>query len=240
LTDSSAPTTLAFVKNAPNGEREFTFLRENGADIQLRSEDLPAEMLRSTRIFHYGSLSMTHEGIRSATQHAIAIARESGALLSFDPNLRPALWKTLADAKEQIAWGLAQCDILKISDDELQFMTGEVAESTGAAMLLQKYPNIRLMCVTSGVNGSTAYCNGCIVHVPAYTLGGTIDTTGAGDTFGGCMLHAVLNHGINSLDKDVLSSALRFANAAAYLVTTRRGALRVMPSMEEIRVVKKD
>ena len=235
--DAKAPTTLAFVKNAPNGEREFSFLRENGADIRLRPEDLPAEMLQNTRIFHYGSLSMTHEGVRSATRRAIAIARESGALLSFDPNLRPALWETLDAAKEQIAWGLAQCHICKISDDELQFMTGEAGESAGAAALLQQYPNIRLLCVTAGAAGSTAYYDGSSVHVPAFTLGGTIDTTGAGDTFGGCMLHAVLRHGLHGLDHAALTEALRFANAAAYLVTKRKGALRSMPKQGAIDAV---
>lgn len=236
LSDPSAPTTLAFVKNAENGEREFTFLRDNGADIALRVEDLPEYMLRNTRIFHYGSLSMTHEGVRAATRRAIAIAKEGGALLSFDPNLRPALWKSPDEAKAQIAWGLAQCDILKISDDELQFMTGEDEVTDGARALQQQYPNIRLLCVTSGADGSRAFYDGGSVCVPAYHLGGTIDTTGAGDTFGGCMLHHVLLHGIDQL-QDSLPQALRFANAAAYLVTTRKGALRSMPTLEEILAV---
>lgn len=237
LSDAKAPTTLAFVKNAPNGEREFSFLRENGADIQLRPEELPLELLQNTRIFHYGSLSMTHEGIRAATRRAIEVARESGALLSFDPNLRPALWESPEAAKEQITWGLGQCHICKISDDELQFMTGEAEESAGAAALLRQYPNIRLLCVTAGAAGSTAYCGGSSVHVPAFTPGGTIDTTGAGDTFGGCMLHAVLRHGLDGLSDAALTEALRFANAAAYLVTTRKGALRSMPDPGSIETI---
>ena len=237
LTDPTAPTTLAFVKNAENGEREFTFLRDNGADIALRVEDLRSDLLRNTRIFHYGSLSMTHEGVRAATRRAIEIAREGGALLSFDPNLRPALWKSLDEAKEQIAWGLAQCDIVKISDDELQFITGEDDKYDGAWALQQQYPNIRLLCVTSGADGSCAFYDGGSVYVPAYRLGGTVDTTGAGDTFGGCMLHYVLLHGLSRLHKDNLPQLLKFANAAAYLVTTRKGALRSMPTREEIRAV---
>ena len=237
LTDPTAPTTLAFVKNAENGEREFTFLRDNGADVALRAEDLRSDLLRNTRIFHYGSLSMTHEGVRAATRRAIEIAREGGALLSFDPNLRPALWKSLDEAKEQIAWGLAQCDIVKVSDDELQFITGEADKYDGAWALQQQYPNIRLLCVTSGADGSCAFYDGGSVYVPAYRLGGTVDTTGAGDTFGGCMLHYVLLHGLSRLHKDNLPQLLKFANAAAYLVTTRKGALRSMPTREEIRAV---
>ena len=234
LTDPEAATTLAFVKNGPDSEREFTFLRDNGADIRLRPEDLPEELLRNTRIFHYGSLSMTHEGVRAATRRAIDIAREGGALLSFDPNLRPALWKSPEEAREQIAWGLAQCDILKISDDEVRFMTGEEEVCDGAALLQQQYPNIRLLCVTEGADGSTAYHRDGSVYVPAYRGGSVIDTTGAGDTFGGCMLHHVLLNGIDRLNKDTLPRALRYANAAGYLIATRKGALSVMPGREEI------
>lgn len=236
FTEPKAPTTLAFVKNAPNGEREFSFLRDNGADIRLRAEDLPREMLQNTRIFHYGSLSMTHEGIRCATREAIALAKESGALLSFDPNLRPALWKTMGDARAQIHWGLGQCDILKIADNELTFMTGDADVLRGAEVLRRSYPNIRLLCVTAGAEGSYAFCGAASTFVPAFRLGGTIDTTGAGDTFGGCVLHYVLTHGL-VLDEASLHAMLTFANAAAYLVTTRKGALRSMPDPAAIEAV---
>lgn len=237
LTDPDAPTTLAFVKTAPDGEREFSFLRENGADIRLRADELPADLLQNTRIFHYGSLSMTHEDVREATRQAIALAKESGALLSFDPNLRPALWKSLAAAKAQIAWGLGQCDILKLADNELAFLTGETDLLLGAELLRRQYPNIHLMCVTAGANGSYAFCGNYAVYRDAFRLGGTIDTTGAGDTFGGCVLHHILRHGLDGLDEASLGEMLAFANAAAYLVTTRKGALRSMPNPTAIEAI---
>ena len=235
FTDPDAPTTLAFVKNAPNGEREFSFLRENGADIRLRADELPVDLLQNTRIFHYGSLSMTHEGVREATRQAIASAKTAGALLSFDPNLRPALWKSLAEAKEQIAWGLGQCDILKIADNELAFLTGETDLLLGAEVLRRSYPNIHLLCVTAGANGSYAFCGDAHVFVPAFCVR-TIDTTGAGDTFGGCVLHHVLTHGLN-LDETSLHQMLTFSNAAAALVTTCKGALRSMPDLKAINAL---
>ena len=234
LTDPDAPTTLAFVKNGPDGEREFTFLRENGADIRLRPEDLPEELLQSARIFHFGSLSLTHEGVRAATRRAVEIARASGALVSFDPNLRPALWDSLDQASEQIAWGLAQCDILKIADNEAVFMTGEDEPHEAALTLRRQYPNIRLLFLTRGAGGSSVYHESGSVYVPACRLGDAVDTTGAGDTFGGCVLHHVLLHGIHRLNNDTLPRVLRYANAAAGLITQRKGALRSMPTREEI------
>ena len=232
--DPQAPTTLAFVKNAPNGERKFSFLRDNGADIRLRSDELPVEMLKNTRIFHFGSLSMTHDAPREATRRAIDLAEGSGALLSFDPNLRPALWQSLSAAKAQISWGLRQCHILKISDDELDFVTGETDLLRGAAWLRRHYPNIRLLCITAGACGSHAFCGDGHAFVPAFRVH-TIDTTGAGDAFGGCVLHYVLTHGPD-MDEDTLQM-LTFANAAAALVTTRKGALRAMPELSAIESV---
>ena len=234
LTDPEAPTTLAFVKNGPDGEREFTFLRENGADIRLRPEDLPEEMLRSTAVFHFGSLSLTHEGVRAATRRAVEIARESGALVSFDPNLRPALWDSLDEAKAQIAWGLARCDVLKIADNEAFFITGEDDPHEAALALQRQYPNIRLLFLTRGADGSSVYHADGSVYVPAFRLGEAVDTTGAGDTFGGCALHHVLLRGIDRCNNDSLPRILRLANAAAGLVTQRKGALRSMPTREEI------
>ena len=236
FTDPDAPTTLAFVKNAPNGEREFSFLRQNSADVRLRAKELPVDLLQNTRIFHYGSLSMTHEDVRRATRQAIDLAKVGGALLSFDPNLRPALWKSLDDAREQMTWGLGQCDILKIADNELEFMTGETDILRGAELLRRSYPNIRLLCITAGAEGSYAFCGEAYAFAPAFCLGATIDTTGAGDTFGGCVLHHVITCGLE-LNNESLQNMLTFANAAAYLVTTRKGALRAMPDPAAVQAV---
>lgn len=230
-------TTLAFVKNFENGDREFSFYRHPGADMMLRSEELSCEQIADARIFHFGTLSMTDEVVRNATKKAIATAKENGLLISFDPNLRPPLWSSLDDAKEQIAYGMSQCDILKISDNEIEFMTGTSDFDKGAAMLQEQYPNIRLLNVTAGADGSYSYYQGRKVFVPSYLLGGTIDTTGAGDTFGGCVLNYVLDHDIDHLTDEELTEMLQTANAAAYLVTTKKGAIRSMPEPEMVQEI---
>ena len=232
--DESVHTTLAFVQTAPDGDRDFSFYRSPGADMMLRAEEVPAALAESGRIFHFGTLSLTDEPVRSATMAAVAAARRAGALLSFDPNLRPPLWRDLDEAKAMIAWGLGQADVVKIADNELEFMTGQTDFDAGAAMLLAAYPQIRLLNVTAGAEGSYGYCNGCRAFAPAFRLGGTIETTGAGDTFCACVLHYVLEHGLDGLDGDGLAAMLRFANAAAYLVTTKKGAIRSMPEREQI------
>lgn len=236
--DKDIPTTLAFVKTAPNGDRDFSFYRKPGADMMLREEELPLDMLRSARIFHFGTLSMTHEGVRQATVRAIQTAKEGGAWISFDPNLRPPLWERLEDARSAIAYGLGQCDILKIADNELEFMTGERDFTLGARKLQAAYPNIRVLNVTAGAQGSYSfYGDADPVFVPACTLGGVIETTGAGDTFCASVLDYVLNHGLNNLTPENRREMLRFANTAAYIVTTRKGAIRAMPREEEVRAL---
>ena len=232
--DREVRTTLAFVKTLPGGDRDFSFYRGPGADRMLTAGEIPADMLSSARIFHFGTLSLTHEPVRAATKKAVALAKAAGAILSFDPNLRPPLWDSLDEAKEQIAWGLAQCDVLKIADNELEFMTGETDFDKGAAHLQKRYPNIRLLNVTAGAEGSYSFCGGKKIFQPAFKLGGTIETTGAGDTFCACVLNYVLEHGVEDLTEADLNQMLRFANAAAYLVTTKKGAIRSMPEPEQI------
>ncbi len=232
--DQTVRTTLAFVKTAPNGDRDFSFYRSPGADMMLTEKELPLEAIAESRIFHFGSLSMTHNEVRQATRKAIDTARSSGALISFDPNLRPPLWDDLEDAKEQIDYGLAHCDILKIADNELTFMTGETDFDKGAAILRNKHPNIRLLNVTAGAQGSYSYYKDQRVFVSACTLGNVIETTGAGDTFCACVLHFMLGHGLDGLTPQDLADMLRFANAAAYLVTTKKGAIRSMPEQEQV------
>ena len=235
--DGSCHTTLAFVKTAPNGDRDFSFYRDPGADMLLRAEEVPEEAVANARIFHFGTLSLTHDGVRAATQKAVCAAKAGGALISFDPNLRPPLWSSLELARTQIEWGLAQCDILKIADNELEFMTGETDFDKGAAILRRKYPNIRLFNATAGPDGSYSYYQNLRVFEPAQKLGGTIETTGAGDTFCASVLHFALEHGLDGLTESDLHEMLRFANAAAYLVTTRKGAIRSMPERAEVEAL---
>ena len=240
LTDKDVRTTLAFVQTLPGGDRDFSFYRNPGADMMLRAEELPEEMISDARIFHFGTLSLTHEPVRSATQKAVALAKASGAIISFDPNLRPPLWDSLDEAKKQIAWGLGQCDVLKIADNEIEFMTGETDFDRGAAILQQQYPNIKVLNVTAGPDGSYSYYGDVHTFQPSFKLGGTIETTGAGDTFCACVLEFVLSHGLEGLTKDDLDNMLRFANAAAYLVTTKKGAIRSMPEREQVEAILRE
>ncbi|MDE6738710.1 MAG: carbohydrate kinase, partial [Lachnospiraceae bacterium] len=196
--------------------------------------EVQMELVKDTNIFHFGTLSMTHEGVRNATKKAIAAAKEAGAVISFDPNLREPLWKSLDDAKEQVAYGLSQCDVLKISDNEIQWFTGEEDYDAGIAKLRQQY-DIPLILLSMGRDGSRAYYKDLRVEVKPFIQENTIETTGAGDTFGGCCLHYVLENGLHNFNKDSLAEMLTFANAAASIITTRKGALRVMPEEAEVR-----
>ena len=234
LMDKQQHTTLAFVKTLENGDRDFSFYRDPGADMMLREDELPLDAIKEAKIFHFGTLSMTHEGVRKATKKAVERAKAGGALISFDPNLRPPLWSSLEEAKEQIEWGLAQCDILKIADNELEFMTGKTDFGEGAALLKEKHPDIKVLNVTAGPDGSYCFYEDLCVFVPGFHLGGTIETTGAGDTFCACVLNYVLENGIDDLSNHQLTEMLRFANAAAYLVTTKKGAIRSMPEREQV------
>ncbi|MDE7283972.1 MAG: carbohydrate kinase, partial [Lachnospiraceae bacterium] len=125
LMDEEVHTTLAMVHTLPDGDRDFSFYRNPGADMMLTEDEIPEKLIADSKIFHFGTLSMTHEGVRAATKKAVAMAKKSGAIISFDPNLRPPLWKSLDEAKEQVTYGISNCDILKISDNEIQWYTGE-------------------------------------------------------------------------------------------------------------------
>lgn len=233
MEDEEVHTTLAFVHTFPDGDRDFSFYRNPGADMMLTKEEIQEDLIRNSKVFHFGTLSSTHEGVREATRYAIDVAKEAGCLVSFDPNLRPPLWKTLEDARKEIEYGLSKTDILKISDNEVEFLCGTSDYDEGAKMLIEKY-NIPFVCVTLGKDGSRAYHKGMRVDVPGFVQKNTIETTGAGDTFCGCMLHYIIQHGLEDLTEENLRELLTFANAAASVITTRKGALAVMPSKEEV------
>lgn len=234
LFDKKVPTTLAFVHTQPDGDREFSFYRNPGADMMLRKEEVMEDVIRAGKLFHFGTLSSTHEGVREATRHALSVAKDAGLLISFDPNLREPLWNSLEEARAEIEYGLSWCDILKISDNEMEFMTGTDDYTKGVEILRKSY-DIPLIFVTLGKEGSRAYYKDLIVEVAPFLQEHTIETTGAGDTFEGCALNYVLDHGLEALTEENLRELLTFANAGASLITTRKGALRVMPSEEEIR-----
>lgn len=234
VADDDVRTTLAFVETFPDGDRDFSFYRNPGADMMLTEDEVDVELLKNTEIFHFGTLSMTHEGVRSATKKAVAAAKEAGAVISFDPNLREPLWNSLEEAKEQVAYGLSQCDVLKISDNEIQWFTGEEDYDAAIGKLRAQY-DIPFIVLSMGKEGSRAYYKDLRVEAAPFLQEKTIETTGAGDTFGGCCLHYVLEHGLHNLDAEKLENMLTFANAAASIITTRKGALRVMPEEEEVR-----
>lgn len=193
-------------------------------------------MIRSSRIFHFGTLSMTHEAVRKATKRAIACAKECGCLISFDPNLRPPLWEDMEEARKQMLHGASLCHVLKIGDEELRFMT-RIEDEKQAVGHLQAVYGIPLILVTAGADGSTAYWGEEFLKAEAFRTDRTIDTTGAGDTFCGCCLNYLLDHPVDSLDREGVREMLTMASAAASIVTTRKGALRSMPDPEEIEAV---
>lgn len=237
--DKDVRTTLAFVETFPDGDRDFSFYRNPGADMMLREDEVNEDILRDTKIFHFGTLSMTHEEVRRATKKAVETAKAAGAVLSFDPNLREPLWNSLEEAKEQTAYGLSKCDFLKISDNEIRWFTGEEDFDAGIRKLREQY-DIPLIVLSMGKDGSRAYYKDLRVEVAPFLQENTIETTGAGDTFGACCLHYVLQCGLDGFDEDSLREMLVFANAAASIITTRKGALRVMPAMNEVQeLIKK-
>ena len=239
LLDEETRTTLAFVANDENGERSFSFYRNPGADVMFRVEELDEELIRNTKLFHFGTLSMTHECVRETTKRALQIAKEEGILISFDPNLRESLWDSLETAREQFDYGMRYCDILKISDNELQWFTGEEDLDLGMKILRERY-RIPLIFLTLGKDGSCAYYKDMAVEVPAFRQEHVVDTTGAGDTFFGSCLHCILEWGLNDLSEVDLYEILTIGNAAASLITTKKGALKVMPTMEEIEKLRTD
>ena len=233
LEDEKVHTTLAFVHTLPDGDREFSFYRNPGADMMLRKEEVMEDIIKAGKIFHFGTLSSTHEGVREATRYAIDVAKKNGLLISFDPNLREPLWDSLEDARREISYGMSKCDILKISDNEMEFMTGTTNYTEGVRILRESY-DIPLIFVTMGSAGSRAYYRDIMVEVKPFLQKNTIETTGAGDTFGGCALNYILEHGLEHLTEENLKELLTFANAGAALITTRKGALKVMPEKREI------
>ena len=231
--DDRVPTTLALVHRLPDGDRDFSFYRTPGADMMLTADEVSEEMIAGARLFHFGTLSMTDEPVRSATMRAVELAEKHGLLISFDPNLRPPLWKRDEDARAAFDFGMRHCSVMKISDNEIMWYTGCEDMDEGIARIRAEYPNIRLLLASLGPDGSRAYLGDRMVEQTAFINPATTDTTGAGDTFCACCLDAVLTNGLD-MTTDQLQQMLRFANAAASLVTTRKGALRVMPERREV------
>ena len=227
--DEKVNTTLAFVHKKPDGDRDFSFYRNPGADMMLTEEEVDEELIASARVFHFGTLSMTAEGVKAATKKAVETAKEHDCLISFDPNLREPLWDSLDNARQQMLWGLAHCDILKISDNEVEFLTGQ-SDMTKGFEEIKKLTSARLVFVTLGKDGSMGWGGGKVVTASGVKMESVVDTTGAGDTFMGCALYYVLRNGIELSDEQV-KELLTFANEKAALITQVKGALKVMPQV---------
>jgi len=246
VTDNEVRTTLAFVKTFEDGDRDFSFYRNPGADMMLDKSEVDTQMIRDSKIFHFGTLSMTHQKVREATLFALDTAADSGALISFDPNIREPLWDSMDEAKKQVLTGLSYCNILKISDNEIQWLTGLEDYTAGVEWIFDRF-DTALVNVSLGKEGSMAFYRKDVsskeyicVKCEPFLQDNTIETTGAGDTFNGCVLHFICEKGLDDLSEKDLDEMLSWANAAASVITTRRGALRVMPTVEDIAKCMKD
>lgn len=233
--DDEVNTTLAFVHKLANGDRDFSFYRSPGADMCLTSEEVKqkADLIHNSRAFHFGTLSMTDDKVEAATKEAIRIAKESGCLISFDPNYRAPLWLSGDKAKEKMRYGLSVCDVLKISDNEVEFLTGKSDIVEGVRELIDEY-KIPLVFATAGPDGSYVFYKDIQLYQEAFLNENTVETTGAGDTFMATALYYAVTTGLDQLDKEMLTEALKTASLAASLITTRKGALAVMPDRKEI------
>lgn len=229
----SENTTLTFVETKSDGDREFSFYRKPGADMMLTEDDINYDIINKAKVFHFGTLSMTHENCRNATKASVEFAKKKGLIITFDPNYRAPLWNSESLAREQMDYGLSQCDAVKIADNELEFITNEESVEKAVNIIRKKY-DIPLICVTLGRNGCIIYYKNIEIRQEAYLQEKTIETTGAGDAFCGCMIDFLLEHGIESLTQTQIKNFARFANAAASIVTTKKGALMSMPERRQI------
>ncbi len=231
--DGSVNTTLALVHTLAGGDRDFSFYRKPGADIMLSENEVNKKLIEECRVFHFGSLSLTNEPMATATKAAVSCAKSMGKLISFDPNLREPLWEGDEQAKEAIWYGIGECDVLKIADNEIKWLTGKEDYGEGV-QAIEERSNVKLINVTLGNEGSLAYYAGMKFYGKPFLSDRTVDTTGAGDTFCACVIGFVLEHGLDNLAEADLERMLSFANAAASIVTTRKGAIRSMPDREEV------
>ena len=228
-------TTLAFVTLDESGDREFSFARKPGADTRISFEEIDLRLIDEAKVFHFGTLSLTDEPARSATYQAVAYAKNNGKLITYDPNLRKPLWRDIGEAKEQMLWGLGQADVVKISDEEVEFLF-DLGVEDGAKYILENF-GVKLVFVTCGAEGcffKNAVAEG---KVPGLSGINVVDTTGAGDIFGGSAVYKFLEFGKapETLTKEELTEVVRFACTSAGLSTTKHGGISSVPDMQQIQ-----
>ena len=227
-------TTLAFVHIYSNGDRSFSFYRNPGADMMLSSEDVDYDIIRQSKVFHFGSISMTHEPVRGATLAACKFAKDNGLIISYDPNYRAPLWVSAEQAKENMARGLEFADILKVSEEELELITGTTDLRHGASILFKQ--GIKVVLITLGAQGCYYKYAGGEGSIASYSVH-AIDATGAGDAFLGALLYRVSDMKMDDicrLTKQEFEELLDFSNAAGALATTKTGAIPALPSLADI------
>lgn len=233
--DKDCNTTLAFVQLDQSGDRSFSFYRNPGADTMLLPADIDHDLIRNSKVFHFGSLSLTHEPSKSSTLVALETAKEGRCIISFDPNLRPPLWRSLGQAREEIKSVIGLCNILKISEDEMEFITGIKDLEEGSAELYDAY-GINVILITRGAKGCFFRLKEAVGSSPGFSEGKTIDTTGAGDAFLGGFLYSYLNKNISlkELNIGLMEQLTRFANGVAALSVGKKGAIPSMPTLDEV------
>ena len=234
LETDGAHTTLAFVQLDEQGDRSFSFYRKPGADVLLRPEDVDVSRIRDAHIFHFGSLSLTDEPIRSATHRAVEAAREAGCIISYDPNYRPPLWPSEAEAKAQMASMLPYVDVLKVSEEEMRLLTGDSNPETATKHFTEL--GISLVLVSMGEMGACYRCGDEFGHIPAFPVH-AVDTNGAGDSFLGAILYCLRGkrrEELRMMHSGELHELVTYGNAAGALTTTAYGAIPAMPDAGQI------
>ncbi len=236
ITDD-AFTTLAFVTLDETGDREFSFARKPGADILLNFEEIDLSILNGADVLHTSSVGMTDEPSRSALKSLTEYAKSRGVLISYDPNLRIPLWKSLDDAREQMLWGLSTADVVKIGEEEIEFIYGKGwSPEEGAEKILALNPGLKLVFATCGAKGCYYNNRRAKGFIPALSDVKVIDTVGAGDIFGGSAMFRLLSTGkkIEDLGEDELNDVVRFACTAAGLSTAKHGGIPSIPTLDEV------
>ena len=230
-------TTLAFVTLDDTGNREFSFSRKPGADTCIAFEELDLSLIDEAKGFHFGTLSLTDEPARSATCQAVDYAKKAGKLITYDPNLRKPLWKDLEEGKSALLWGLEQADVVKLSDEEVEFLFG-MGVQEGAAHILNQF-GVKLVFVTCGADGCFFQNPLARGHVPSLSGIQVVDTTGAGDIFGGSAVYKLLQTGKapEALTEEELTDIVRFACTAAGLSTTRPGGISSVPTLSQVEAL---
>ncbi len=234
IVDDDHFTTLAFVTLDENGDREFSFSRKPGADTCITEREVPTDIIDESAVFHFGTLSLTDEPSKSALEFAVDYAIGEGCLITFDPNLRRPLWRSLDEAKKAIEWGLGKADVVKISDEETEFLWEDINYTDAANRLINDY-DVSLAMITLGKNGAYVANKNGRVYVPTPPAR-TIDTTGAGDIFGGSAVSCLLSFGKHpsELSVDELTEIAVFASAAASISTEKRGGIPSIPEYDAV------